>query len=159
MKRSARIGWVMVALWLLFALPVFAQVGNGGVTLDQVNQIAKKLYCPVCPNETLYDCQTQACAQWRDEIRVQLTQGATDQQIIDQFVSRYGDRVLGTPQNPTLRALSLVTPFALAGLALVIGLGTFLRWRGRPRPQSEAASDISPGSEAYRDQLEQDLRE
>lgn len=149
----------MVALWLLFALPVFAQEGSGGVTLDQVNQIAKKLYCPVCPNETLADCQTQACAQWRDEIRTQLQQGATEQQIIDQFVNRYGDRVLGTPQQPVLRALSLVTPFVLAGIALLIGMWTFLRWRGRPRPQTDTSSEAIPGGEAYRDQLEQDLRE
>jgi cytochrome c-type biogenesis protein CcmH len=125
--------------------------------LDQVNQIAKKLYCPVCPNETLDACQTQACAQWRDEIRDQLSQGQTEQQVIDSFVRRYGDRVLGTPQDPTLRVLSLVTPFVIAGLALVIGLFTFFRWRSRP--QSTPIAGDAPENDAYRDLLERDLRE
>jgi cytochrome c-type biogenesis protein CcmH len=147
---------------LLAAFPLAAQEATPAVTFDQVNVIANKLYCPVCPNETLDACQTQACVQWRDQIREGLEAGQSEQQIIDGFVQRYGDRVLGTPQDPTLRALSLVTPFLVAGVALVVGVYTFLRWRARPKaavvtPAGSTAS--SSGGDAYRDQLEQDLRE
>ena len=148
--------WAIV----LAALPAAAQEATQPVTFDQVNAIANKLYCPVCPNETLDACQTQACVQWRDQIREGLEAGQSEQQIIDGFVQRYGDRVLGTPQDPTLRALSLVTPFVIAGLALVVGVFTFLRWRGGSHPRPETAPVSSAGgSNAYRDQLEQDLRE
>jgi cytochrome c-type biogenesis protein CcmH len=148
----------------LAALPAATQEATQPVTFDQVNAIANKLYCPVCPNETLDACQTQACVQWRDQIREGLEAGQSEQQIIDGFVERYGDRVLGTPQDPALRALSLVTPFLIAGLALVVGVFTFLRWRGRPGSQTAGsqvapASGVSSAGDAYRDQLEQDLRD
>ena len=136
-----------------------AQEATQPITFDMVNKIARELYCPVCPNETLEACQTQACAQWRNEIANQISQGQTEQQIIDSFVRRYGDRVLGTPQDPALRALSLVTPFIIALLALLVGVFTFMRWRGRPRSEIAPAADGIPVSDDYRDQLERDLRE
>ena len=163
-RGARRFGvWMTFALLgvlLVAALPVAAQDVAGGITFDQVNEVARHLYCPVCPNETLDVCQTQACVQWREEIHDQLAEGQTQEQIIDSFVRRYGDRVLGTPQDPALRALSLATPFLIAGAALVIGIFTFLRWRGRPTaipttPQSAGTAS----SDKYREQLERDLGE
>ncbi len=161
--RGVRLVALLLA-FLLIAAPVAAQIE---VTADEVNNVAKQLYCPVCPNETLDVCQTQACAQWRDEIRAQLSEGQNVQQVIDSFARRYGERVLATPQDPTLRALSLYTPFLLAGIALVIGAVTFLRWTTR-RPQPFRATPPLPperGSggevvdEAYRSLIERDLRD
>jgi cytochrome c-type biogenesis protein CcmH len=153
----------MLLLGMIFiaALPSVAQEATQPITFDMVNKIARELYCPVCPNETLDACQTQACAQWRDEIRNQLAAGQSEQQIIDSFVRRYGDRVLGTPQDPALRALSLLTPFLIAALALIIGTMTFLRWRRRSpdEPPPAAAGSAPPIRDDYRSQLEQDLRE
>src|SRR5512136_2788944 len=64
---------------------------------DQVNAIAKQLYCPVCENIPLDTCGTAACAQWRELIREKLAAGWTEQQIKDYFVQQYGARVLGKP--------------------------------------------------------------
>ncbi|MEO8394066.1 MAG: cytochrome c-type biogenesis protein CcmH [Chloroflexota bacterium] len=155
--------WLVMALLgliILAALPVAAQEATQPITFDMINKIARELYCPVCPNETLEACQTQACAQWRAEIANQIGLGQTEQQIIDSFVRRYGDRVLGTPQDPALRALSLVTPFVIAGLALLVGIFTFMRWRRRTPLTPASASGTAPAiSDDYRKQLERDLRE
>lgn len=157
--------WMMLALLgvlLVAALPAVAQ-DTGEITFDQVNEIARDLYCPICPNETLDVCQTQACIQWRQDIRNQLADGETQEQIIDSFVRRYGDRVLGTPQDPALRALSLATPFLVAGAALVVGALTLLRWRGRPTtaatPPTQSAGTAGAGGDKYREQLERDLND
>ena len=85
--------------------------------------------------------------------------GQNEQQIIDSFVRRYGDRVLGTPQDPALRALSLVTPFVIAGLALLVGISRLCAGDKRPRFEPAPASDVPAVSDDYRDQLEQDLKE
>ena len=67
------------------------------VTDDQVNAVAKQLYCPVCENIPLDVCPTQACAQWRDLIREKLAAGWSEKQIKDYFVAQYGERVLAAP--------------------------------------------------------------
>lgn len=130
------------------------------ITDDQVNAIAKKLYCPVCENITLDTCGTAACADWRYEIRLQLEQGKSEDEIITDFVNRFGDRVVGTPQDTVLRALSLVTPWVIiAGLLALIGwmLLSRQRSRGAPAP-STAAAPIAPASaQTYQDLIERDL--
>lgn len=149
---------VTVLALLLLALPVSAQ---DTVTDDDVNAIARRMYCPVCENIPLDVCPTAACEQWRGEIRDQLEQGKTPDEVVANFVTRYGDRVVGTPQDPTLRALSLVTPWLVAVIALVIGVTIFLRWsRGRnliaSLPTSGQPSTFS--EDDYRARLETDLR-
>lgn len=147
----------ILLLIFLVALPAAAQ----DITDDDVNAIAGRLYCPVCENIPLDVCGTQACADWRSEIRVQLEQGRTAQQVIDDFVARYGERVVGTPQDPVLRALSLITPWVIGALALVFAAITFRRWRGSSRLMT--APEITPkigGTDAeYRARLERDLLE
>ena len=57
-------------------------------TDDEVNAIAKQLYCPVCPNTPLDVCETQACKDWRAQIRDQLAAGWSEERIIDYFVTQ-----------------------------------------------------------------------
>ena len=64
---------------------------------DQVNAVAKELYCPVCENIPLDVCPTQACAQWRELIRLKLSQGWSEDDIRTYFAEQYGDRVLAAP--------------------------------------------------------------
>ncbi|MDZ4767208.1 MAG: cytochrome c-type biogenesis protein CcmH [Chloroflexota bacterium] len=140
---------------LLFATPVFAQTP---VTADAVNAVAKRLYCPVCENQPLDTCMTEACYRWRDEIRVQLEAGSTTDQVVADFVLRFGERAVGTPLDPALRALTLVTPFALAALALIGGVFTFARWRGRSARAPMRAAALQPNDDDYLAQVERDLR-
>jgi cytochrome c-type biogenesis protein CcmH len=150
---------LIIALLLVFALPAAAQTQT--ITDDEVNAIAGKLYCPVCENIPLDVCPTLACAEWRAEIRNQLAGGATEQEVINDFVARYGERVVGTPLDPMLRTLSLLTPWLL-GLVAVIGAITMLaRWRMAQPQRSAAADSVNAGTkddEYYRARVEQDLQ-
>lgn len=156
-KQLIRI--LMIAALLLLVLPIAAQeTATTTVTDDQVNAIAKKLYCPVCENIPLDACGTSACQDWRYEIRLQLESGMTEQQITDDFVRRFGDRVVGTPQDPVLRAISLITPWLIIGLS-VLGVGYMLMQWYKPR-NAEAATETDAANaheDKYRQLLEQDL--
>ena len=89
---------ILLALSFLATGSALAQESNPSApTDDQVNAIAKQLYCPVCENIPLDVCGTQACAQWRDLIRQKISQGWSEAQIKQYFVDQYGDRVLATP--------------------------------------------------------------
>lgn len=149
-----------IALMLLVIPAALAQDDEGTViTDDEVNAVAKELYCPVCENIPLDTCGTAACQDWRDEIRLFLEAGMTEAEIKTDFVNRFGDRVVGTPQDPFLRAISLVTPWLLALAAVGIGGYTLFSWQQTRLLTDETAyaGDGDDQSDIYRDLLEQDL--
>lgn len=100
---------------------VFAQ--GPTPTDDDVNRIAKELFCPVCENTPLDVCPTEACRQWRALIREMLSEGKTEQEIKDYFVLNYGARVLSEPPHSGFNWLVYVIP------PMVIVAGVFILFR------------------------------
>lgn len=156
-RQSLKLARLIVALLLVVgvARTIYAQDGAvREITDDEVNAIAHKLYCPVCENITLDTCGTAACADWRYEIRLQLENGLTEQQIVEDFVRRFGDRVVGTPLDPTLRMVSLVTPWVIIAVALV---GAALVLARRKRPQPVPLAEANGAANRYEALFEQDI--
>jgi cytochrome c-type biogenesis protein CcmH len=129
---------------------------------DEVNAIAKQLYCPVCENIPLDVCPTQACAQWRDLIREKLSQGWSENQIKTYFVEQYGDRVLATPPARGFNWLVYIIPPIAILAGVFILFRTFQTWK-KPEPD-RATQDLvieSPTDEPTEDyvaRLEDELR-
>lgn len=158
-KGDACIALTVIFIMLIgFALPAAAQAQQT-ISDDQVNAIAGKLFCPVCENIPLDVCPTAACAEWREEIRTQLAGGAAEQDVINNFVERYGERVVGTPLDPMLRTLSLLTPWLLGLAALIAAVYVLARWRGGQPQRATASVEAGAKDDAYyRTRIEQDLQ-
>lgn len=153
----------LCGLILLFTFSATAQETTPEprfVTDDEINAIAGRMYCPVCEYVPLDTCGEPACIVWKNEIRTQLEAGRTEDEIISNFVARYGDRVVGVPQNTGLRILSVAAPFLIAIAAVIVGIITFSRWRGQIQmPASTTPMEHeSIESDDYRARLEQDLK-
>jgi cytochrome c-type biogenesis protein CcmH len=90
-------------------------------TDDEINAVAKELYCPVCENVSLDVCPTQACAQWRGLIKEKLIDGWTKDEIKQYFVNQYGDRVLAEPPRRGFNWLVYILPpiFFIFGIVIV----------------------------------------
>ena len=79
----------------------FALAQSSVVTDDEVNAVAHQLYCPVCQNTPLDVCPTDACHDWREQIRGMIAEGKTEDEILQYFVDQFGDRVLAAPPVST----------------------------------------------------------
>jgi cytochrome c-type biogenesis protein CcmH len=128
---------------LILALLVFARAETAnaqsggdetlppGVTWDQVNAIARQMYCDVCEGIPLDECESAACRDWRQEIATMISQGYSEDEIINHFVARYGDEVAAVPRDTSDRWLSYIVPLILvAGIGL-IGFFQVRRFRQR----------------------------
>jgi len=133
----------IVASFYAVAVVYAQQGGTTFPTADDVNAIAKKLYCPVCPNTPLDVCETKACQDWRQQIRDQLTAGWNEQQIIDYFVAQYGERVLAEPQRSGFTSLVWVLPVVSVLLGMAVVWQVLKSWRAR-RTQQAVASAMTP---------------
>ena len=145
----------VLALWQVSALPARAQ---GPSIDDEVNRIAKNLYCPVCPNTPLDVCGTQACINWRAEIKTMLQSGKTEQQIRDTFVAKYGPQVLGAPPAEGFNWLAYVMIPAVIVLGALIVWFTMKTWLVKRVPGTMPAEAPEIPSE-YADRIEKDLKE
>jgi len=140
----------LVLLLAISARPAAAQ--DPTPSSDEVNAIAKNLYCPVCANIPLDACGTAACAQWRQQIGNLLAGGYSEQQVYDYFVQQYGPSVLAVPPAEGLNWLIYILPpmvVLAAGVLLWRGLAA---WRSRETPQS-APVGKSKYSEIIEDEL------
>jgi len=157
---------LILMVMLATAIPVLAQdeqppAPDNVVTSDDVNEVATGMFCPICENEPLDTCRANTCVMWREEIRDMLEDGMTEDQIVSNFVDRFGQRVVGVPEDDGLRFLSFAGPIAAVIAALGIGIYTFNRWRGddiRTQATQPLVDENAPKDD-YRMRLERDLLE
>lgn len=110
---------------------------------SRAQSLGEQLKCLQCAGESVAASQAPLAQQFRDEIQRQLDQGATDAQIRDWFVDRYGEQVLLDPPSSGLSVLIWVLP-ALALAAAVIGLWfAFGRWRSAGELTSSTVGAVS----------------
>ena len=152
MKRFLSVLLLALALTGLWTGAAAAQGSNP--TDDEVNAIAKQLFCPVCENTPLDVCPTQACAQWRALIRQMLSEGYTEAEIKQYFVDNYGARVLAEPPRQGINWLVYLVPPVLI-LAGVYILARQMRAMRAPRA---AQAPTAPPADEYVARLEEELR-
>ena len=143
----------------LLATVVIAKAQEGTPSDDEVNAVAKKLYCPVCPNTPLDVCETKACEDWRAQIKDQLAAGWSEQQIIDYFVAQYGERVLAEPQRKGFSSFVWMLPVIAVLLGGVVVWQVLKSWRiRRKQPVAISASSTSIPPEILA-RIEKELKE
>lgn len=161
MKEKMR--WILaliLILVLVVASPALAQDPDPeGPTDDEVNAIAKNMYCPVCENTPLDQCGTLACAQWREEIRDKLAQGWTEEEIYDYFALKFGDRVLAEPPRRGLNWLVYILPPALFAVGAFVLFRGFQSWRKPVEALADSSeTPLGEAGDEYISRLEEELK-
>jgi cytochrome c-type biogenesis protein CcmH len=162
-----RLFWIATLILVLSTLTVATVSAQGSTpTDDDVNAIAKQLFCPVCENTPLDVCPTQACKEWREEIRSMLAEGKSEAEIKQYFVDYYGARVLAEPPRTGFNWLVYVVP------PIVIVAGVFVLFRALrawtqpstaeavPAPPSQGGGDnaSSSSNDEYIARMEEELK-
>ena len=142
--------WCLVLVLLVLAPARAAWAGEAQPAAEnpaleaRVNALASELRCLVCQNQTLADSNAPLAVDLRNQIRERLQQGASERNIIDFMVDRYGDFVLYRPPFKATTLLLWIGPMLLmiAGLA-----GLYYRLARRRR---EVAKPELSGAERAR---------
>ena len=145
---------LLALAFLTAAFPAFA-VNPDEVLADpaleaRARALSAQLRCMVCQNQSIDDSNAELARDLRLLVRERLTNGDSDEAVIDYVVSRYGEFVL---LNPRLRGETLLLWGApvvlfLAGAAAMV---LFVRRRG-------GKATGTPLSEAEKAELEKVLR-
>lgn len=180
-RRSVWLGITLLVCILALAFaaaPLLAQEGDAPsaaetsvdpstISADQINLIARELWCPLCSGVRLDACELKACDQMKDEIAIKLAAGDGLPEIRAYFIDQYGPQVLGEPPREGFNLLAWALP-----ILVMIGGGVFLVTRGRKifrsggptetvaaSASNEQATTESPPKDPYASQLEEELKQ
>jgi cytochrome c-type biogenesis protein CcmH/NrfF len=168
--RSLRNGWestnlaffIKSAQALLLAIAVVFSMAASGASARQEN-LGHRLMCQCGCAQILGECDHYGCPDRDTELAALsagIATGASDQQILDAFVAKYGAIVLAAPTTHGFDLVAWIAPFAVFAAAL---LGTILlirRWSGVAAVQAPAAAAApATGDPDDRDRRERIRRE
>lgn len=157
---------LLVILWLSLAFAVAAAQDAAApastVTPNEVKEVSKQLWCPLCSGVRLDACELKACEQMREVIAVKLSEGESDQEIKNYFVAQYGPQVLGEPPLEGFNWLAWILP-----VVVMVGGGIFLGFRARSMIGGQkqaaaagvAASAAAGGEDDYSRKLDEELKD
>ena len=144
-------------LVFLLGIPVSVFAQQPTPSDDQVNELARQLYCPVCDNIPLDTCPTRACEQWRALIREKLQQGWTDEQIKQFFAEQYGEQVLEVPSFQGPNRLMYIVPVFLFLLGGFYAIKYIRKIRSRKNPALDLKDGAIPPDDPYIARVEEEL--
>ncbi len=154
----------------VFTNPVFAQevveVAEG-ITMDEVNEVARELWCPLCSGVRLDACELKACIQMKEMIALKLAEDEDTETIKAYFVEQYGPQVLGEPPKEGFNWLAWILPvvaFVFGGVFLWRQMNSMMQPSKQPQTQTASmppppASPTDVTAEAPKDEYELRLEE
>lgn len=145
-------------LWLLLFRAVSVQAA------DEATSLINELMCPTDCVETLAVCQMPQAATMRGFIREKVLAGWARQEIVDNLVSQYGERILAAPTKQGFNLTAWLTP----GAVVLLGGGfvgyLVVSWvrRRTHHTGSEEMGNRMPGDadlQSYRSLLDRELEQ
>ena len=90
---------------------------------QRYSHLISELRCLVCQNQTIAESNAGLAKDLRSQVRTQILEGRTDQEILAYMTDRYGDFVRYRPP------LKLKTVLLWGAPLLLLGLGLLVFWR------------------------------
>lgn len=152
-----RFSALILLLGILLHSPAAAQIFP-----PEVKKVSENFVCQCSCNHQLSGCGMLHCGSanpLRSEIEQKLQAGMTEEQIVDDFVAKYGGVILSAPTGEGFDLVAWTLPV----VALLAGLLVLYRvvrvWtRRRPLPASTPATpEAIP--EPYRNRMEKELKD
>ncbi len=141
----------LVLLLGLASLPAAAVIETYEFSSEELeqryHQLSGELRCPKCQNQNIADSNAPIAQDLRKLLYQQLEAGASDQEILDYMVARYGEFVRYRPRFSGATVILWLSPalLLLAGILVVV-----LTLRGRRKPGAAADSAGLDAAEAER---------
>lgn len=127
---------------------LFAQSNTASPVSDnpalekRVLEISNELRCLVCQNQTIADSNADLAVDLKNQVRKQLSEGRSKEEILKYMTERYGDFVLYKPPLNATTVLLWIGPFLLMLLGLVLLIHQIKQRKQALSQETFSAQDI-----------------
>ncbi len=158
--------WSVVALLLASVALVAVAARPSEVGADgppTADDVGSELMCQCGCSMTVATCiQSMTCDVAQGmvaDIQTQIDAGKSKGEILDDFVSQYGESILATPRKSGFTLTAWLTPFAALIVGAAVVSWAVWAWTRRRalKPQEPMIADKEQ-LDAYEEQVERDLR-
>lgn len=136
--------WMPFVLAMLVCAPALAVIETYDFSEPRLEEryhaLSQELRCPKCQNQNIADSNAPIAQDLRKQLYLQLEAGASDDQIRQYMVNRYGEFVRYRPRFSGATAVLWLAPALLLVLAALVAWLT-LRRRGSETPQALSAEE------------------
>ena len=115
MKKSNKIFFFII--FLLSSIFIFSKETIGYE--EEVKKITSKLRCMTCQNQTIYDSDADFSKDIKKIVKNKLQNNATEKEIIDFLIKRYGEYIVFEPQKNKRNIFLWYFPFVFMAISLV----------------------------------------
>ncbi len=151
-----RVTMVCKIIWIWLLAGLYLSMAASAQEKDEIaRRVENELMAPCCWAEPVSQHMSPVAEEMRRDIRTMLAAGKSEQEILDLYVAKYGERILTTPPARGFNLLVYILPLiiAMAGIAGVIS--ALKRWLALRRPSSAMPAI----GEEYLDRIDQELRD
>ena len=149
----------LALLILLFpGLSAASPYHNEEALQQQAREIYDLIMCPLCAGQTIAQSSNETSSQMRALVLKKLRQGESKEEILQYFESRYGERILATPNKKGFNLILWILPFVLVVLAAIVIYFLIRRWSTRVKVTPVSHFDEDRLSE-YQERLEKELEQ
>lgn len=146
----------------LLLIMVFLALPAANTYAATVEDVANQLICQCGCTQVLSKCAEPVCTtreEMKGLIREKLNQGRTQQEIIQSFVAKYGEKVLASPSKTGFNLTVWLAPIAAILLGGVVIYATVKKMLRHGKQTVEITAVPEKEDEAYRRRLEKDLKD
>lgn len=151
-KRMALLKFALICLSAT-AFALLPCQGDAAELTAQQEKIAHEIYgsvmSPFCAARTLQDCPSGAAQDLKNKIRSDLASGKSKEEIVNDLLSQFGDKIRTVPATKGFGLLGWLAPL---GFLLLGGIAIYawVRMRAQEDPLQHAASNSNVDPEMER---------
>lgn len=122
----------------------------------RVSSVSAELIAPCCFSQTVDHHSSPQASEMKREIRDRLREGWSDDEIVDAYVAKYGERILAAPRPVGFNLLAYAAPALFLAAGALLAAVWARRHRRAPIREAVEEDPLAFASVAQRREL-QDL--
>jgi cytochrome c-type biogenesis protein CcmH len=133
---------------LLFGSALLLMGASGDPTGQRFDRLGHNLMCTCGCNQVLLECNHVGCTtseQMRQELKLSMARGDSDDVVLAGFVAKYGPTVLSAPTTTGFNRVAWIMPVVIFFAALTAVVLVIRVWKNR-KPTDPPASGGDTGS-------------
>ncbi|HEC97278.1 MAG TPA: cytochrome c-type biogenesis protein CcmH [Nitrospirae bacterium] len=130
---------------IIFSFMLILSVPSKGFSLS-TTEVESNLICDCGCGQLLGTCECERAEEMRTKISGMIDKGKTKEEILNSFVSQYGERILSAPPKKGFNLIAYILPFVGLLAGLIVAVIFVRKWAFSGRKDAAAESETK-GSE------------